>query len=1102
MQKKIFFTLQIVLFYLLSQSITYSQQFNTVSNGWINFNQPYVKISISKKGIYKIPFSSLPSDFPKSEPDKFQLFYRGNEISILSTSNNEILFYGVPNDGGMDSLLYRPTTGRINKLSSLYSDESSYFLTKGTENGKRASIVSTGNGVGEIYSYHLERFEKIFTSSYSQSTEDDHLPDFLNSFFELGASKSGPVLVRDTIVDLPFKLNNIVRNSIRPRLKILLHGRSNISRSLQVSVGKSKTNMRVAGNLNLIGFSGEVFEFEMDSNDINEDGSGIIQVQSTSKSVSERFSIGFYTIDYPQAVRIQDEIEKVFNFTDKNSQNLSFKIEGLKDDFQIYDITDIRKVDLITKSSGNFLLPKAGDRILLVSNVVNVVTNDKITSLHFQKIDPRSYNYLIVTNDVLEASAKKYAAYRGSAEGGAYKTLVVKMTQLYDQFNYGEVSPIATKRFANFILSDGNLNKYLFLIGKSIGVSTRIPKNLEGEVPSVGYPSSDILLVSGLGGLPEDVPAIPIGRLMATSEGQVEDYLRKVQTYENNTLSNFSWKKQILHLNGGHDRSEIEQFSNALARIAPIVEEGPLGGEVKAFVKKSTIEVEPVDITTEVNQGIGMLTYFGHGSTSKTDLDFGYITDPKKGYSNSGKYPFIYFNGCGVGNIFRGNYNSNLSASDKRPLSLDWILSPDKGAIAIMANSASSYVSTTIRYLEELYPAMFSNPNTMNKSLGQIQKEVASKIVSTGLNRFDIANIHQSVLQGDPAIHLIPVLRADYSVSSEKSITINSNSSEETIGKSAMIHTSIVVSNLGLHIKNEKIPVRVTYVYFDGSKEVRTGEVISTSVQDTIVFITENKKSISRILVDIDPEETLTELTISNNKAELEVEWTLAKDLVTYPTDKLVDLTPPRISVTFDGRMIKNNDVIQMNPKISVLIEDDRVLPADKSLLNIYIKPCNDEGCNFEAINLDQASVSFIQVSENSFLVTFKSDIMLVGSYELLVNSRDKSGNIASPGYKISFNMREINSEMILSVSPNPASDYVVFDLSGLGLMDVNEIEWYIYDTRGIIHENRKLNIKSKDRISWNWIPKVSSGTYPYKINMKFSGGSEKQISGKVVIVR
>lgn len=42
-------------------------------NSWIDYSKPYVKIGILKKGLHRIPFSSLPKSFPTGSPEKLQL---------------------------------------------------------------------------------------------------------------------------------------------------------------------------------------------------------------------------------------------------------------------------------------------------------------------------------------------------------------------------------------------------------------------------------------------------------------------------------------------------------------------------------------------------------------------------------------------------------------------------------------------------------------------------------------------------------------------------------------------------------------------------------------------------------------------------------------------------------------------------------------------------------------------------------------------------------------------------------------------------------------------------------------------------------------------
>jgi hypothetical protein len=182
--------IQVILFFNLLCAIRVNaQSATTYSNGWIDFNQKkYVKVIVNKKGIHKIPFASLPTDFPVNSPENLQLFHRGKEIAIISTDNQEVTFYGVPNDGSSDSLLFRPMSSRLNPYSSIYSTQGVYFLTNGAAKGKRATKQAFQN-LGDTFAYHTQLDVKANTVEYSHSTSIYIEPDFLNSFLKTGQVK-------------------------------------------------------------------------------------------------------------------------------------------------------------------------------------------------------------------------------------------------------------------------------------------------------------------------------------------------------------------------------------------------------------------------------------------------------------------------------------------------------------------------------------------------------------------------------------------------------------------------------------------------------------------------------------------------------------------------------------------------------------------------------------------------------------------------------------------------------------------------------------------------------------------------------------------------
>ena len=97
----------------------------------------------------------------------------------------------------------------------------------------------------------------------------------------------------------------------------------------------------------------------------------------------------------------------------------------------------------------------------------------------------------------------------------------------------------------------------LVLIGNNDSASA---KGDAGRRLTFGDPGSDVLLVTGLNGFNQDVPAIPVGRIPALFyDYQITDYLEKVKTYESET-SGLSWRKKVLHIAGGKTVDEQNDF--------------------------------------------------------------------------------------------------------------------------------------------------------------------------------------------------------------------------------------------------------------------------------------------------------------------------------------------------------------------------------------------------------------------------------------------------------------------------------------------------------------------------------------------------------------
>ena len=103
-----------------------------------------------------------------------------------------------------------------------------------------------------------------------------------------------------------------------------------------------------------------------------------------------------------------------------------------------------------------------------------------------------------------------------------------------------------------------------------------------------------------------------------------------------------------MHLSGG-DATSASLIATVMNDLKNRVEGISLGGRVTTFSKNSTSAVVTTlkaPIIDKFNSGVSMMTFYGHGALNNTDIEFGDGCE----LSNKGKYPFLYLNGCNVGN--------------------------------------------------------------------------------------------------------------------------------------------------------------------------------------------------------------------------------------------------------------------------------------------------------------------------------------------------------------------------------------------------------------------------------------------------------------------
>ncbi|GHB73976.1 hypothetical protein GCM10007390_30280 [Persicitalea jodogahamensis] len=1061
------------------------------SNSWIDYSQTYFKIAIPKAGIYQIAASELEAaGFPTAAAvsDNIQLFHRGREVAIRVVGGSDgklgstgyLEFFSPGNTGEQDSLVYRPYSARPPTGVSLYNADAYYFLTvSATQKGKRIQQVPYSVTNAKPEAFHLERQVKEYQDEWSFNNNNGLVPNLQHSYYERGENWTGKVIQGDSLASYNISLSNRVSNATYPiKLKALINGRFGTYHQIKFFIGS-----RNFDTLQFIGFDHRNIQGTVAESELNAKGEFVLAMKSDSKSPLELYSLTRYEVTYPQRFTMAGQTGKYFYLIPNPANVSSIAVESLTDSegptSRVYDVTDPENPRYLESKYENAqlqttVLGTAASRSLFVSR--SLLKSKSIQKVPFKPY-ATGFNYIIITHSLLESSAQAYAEYRRSAAGGSFNVLVADAKELDNQFNFGERGPLGIRNFLDHQLKDGKKDKYLLLIGNGVSFPDVLKTWQDRDhVPTFGYPGSDVLLSAGLGGTQPDSEAFRTGRLSANSNGEVLSYLSKIKEVEA-AEADISTKK-LLHLSGGKSADEITRLKTILGGIEPLVEDAFLRGSVETLVKQTNEPVENVNIAEQVNAGLGMITFMGHASPTVPDLNIGFASSPASQLSNKGKYPFMYFNGCGVGNVFY-RYET---------LATDWLMAADKGAIGVLSNSYWSYAPTSGKYLEKLYRALFTQEATLGRPIGEVLQKVSHEIAVDSPDPYDIANIHQLILLGDPALVVFRISKPDYSVGA-KSLFIQSKNPSLALGKADSIQVGIVLTNVGKAETNRTLSIRLNKTPENGPATVSQHVIRAPALRDTLYLTFQNSGPLAELEVLVDEKNEVDELRKDNNRALLGLDWDRIAASVVYPASVRPDRLNPTMQVSVNGRIPANDAVVGANPTVVVLLKDENPLALDPALIELYLKSC--DSCEFKKIETRQ--INYLLEDDNSLSATYQASGG-TGNYTLLVQGKDKSGNRVGEPYRIRWSVTEGLETLGVRVSPNPTSYYAKFLVPVPQDFNGQALKLSIYSLSGQLLEDMEFKAHPGDNELY-WLIKQPAGMYLYKIQV-----DDQMYNGRILV--
>jgi hypothetical protein len=788
-------------------------------NEWIHPTQSYLRLGIVQDGWYRLNTADLKQqgiDPATISPQSLQLYRRGQEVAIQVQGQTDgrwdtadyLEFYGQHNDGMPDSLLYVSTQAQPHTYYSLYSDTAAYFLTwrpieQATTGlpGRRIEQVPTFPLAAKTV-HHYEKVLQLFTSEYPAGNIYPLGAGYDNGYmqtpYDYGEGWTGPA--RKTGQWETFRLQTI--NPVREafagaRVEILFTGRSAGTHQVEIWVGDAAQRSRKLGEIRWENYNTQVFRATLTPDDLTE--KGLLTVTYEATTPGESVSASYIEWTYPQRIELLSTDNQKLLHPD-GPETIA---PSSPDSLRFFDVTNsARPLQLVSVGlKGSQSVSPGNSKSLLIVQKPHSVSN--IHPVRFPALDSVNTDYLIITHPLVRKPLSgstdpvaDYAAYRASESGGGFTPMVLNADEVADQFNYGEPGPAGTRRLLRWLHDRGNL-RYLFLIGRSRSPqAVRKQANARNEdmVPSAGWPDSDIALGMGLDPENPGVPLVPIGRLNASNSQNVWDYLQKVKQHEA-TPAAAPWRKKVLHLSGGRSASELGTFRSFVDDYAGQILASGVAPALQTISKKTDEPVERFAIAPLINEGVALMTLFGHSSLDITDIDIGFASNDALGYRNTGRYPAVLVNGCALGNFYFG----------APPISTDWIMAPNRGAVLFLAHTHNGLSAAMYRYSQGLYDALADSAFT-SRGFGDIMQEGIRRYLTINNTLSDRVTAQQMNLQGDPAIRIFPATRPDYAWSSAVEIT-NTQGSAPTAWDDSL-RVSAKIANYG-RFTAEKYTLRI-----------------------------------------------------------------------------------------------------------------------------------------------------------------------------------------------------------------------------------------------------------------------------------------------------
>jgi hypothetical protein len=462
----------------------------------------------------------------------------------------------------------------------------------------------------------------------------------------------------------------------------------------------------------------------------------------------DMFLLAEYTITYPREFRALNE-SLVFPCRGESTTN--FEINGYKSPkITILDLSNCKVIqpEILQKPEEkgtytcrfSYYSPES-TRLVAYSDLA---VKKPVIIKAIYKTDLKTFHgadYVILTYDDFASELTPLIQLR-QKQGHTVK--IVKISDVYNEFNYGRFSPEAIRKFTTHAWNHWNPRiKYLFIIGDANWDYRNIHSKVPNWVPTMIYWSSASNIVSdnyfAMMDTTSNKPSFAVGRLTARTQDDVRNYIKKVLAYETGTTDN-SWASRAL-LASGYEymfTSDMNAFAKEISNSYQVITcyAHPLPEYSVGFADETARAI----LQKAIQDGVGIMAFQGHGSHGFWADRRLLTTEDILRMKNKDKYPFVLSMTCFTG---RFEYSTETTI-DSSGVSEILVKQPGGGAIAALGATGRSSVSSNSRMLRTIIQALLQKKV---KTIGE-----AVLLSKQEMSEAEKDMMHTYILFGDPAV--------------------------------------------------------------------------------------------------------------------------------------------------------------------------------------------------------------------------------------------------------------------------------------------------------------------------------------------------------------